>query len=355
MKEAELFQKNPNQKARCLACQHYCVISPGKTGICQTRLNQNGQLYSLTYGLASALQVDPIEKKPLYHFHPGSKVASFGSLGCNFRCKQCLNYPTTWGQDSLDQLNQLRQSCSPVSKISPAGLISQVQSARLPGIAFTYNEPSLNPEFVRDTAKLAKSEGLYTVFVTNGFWTKEALDYYGQYIDAVNIDFKGFSEKTYRKMGAFFKEIPEMAKYAQDKYKIHLEITTLLIPGINNSPTELKKMAGWIVKYLGSKTPWHLSRFSPELAPDETFAKIPPTPIPSLEKAAEIGRKVGLKFVYVWAPGADLPNGIYSQSDTICPKCGHIAVERKGWQASLIGVDEKGNCQNCGENLNLVL
>lgn len=342
------------KKIRCLACQRMCFIPSGETGFCKTRQNRKGKIYSLTYGVTTGIQIDPVEKKPLYHFHPGEPVASFGSLGCNFRCKQCLNYSHSWGATIRSK-----------PAITPQKLINQVKKGGWPGIAFTYNEPAINPEFVHDTAKLAKKEDLFTVFVTNGSWTKKALDDYGKYLDAANIDFKGFSQKTYARQGAFFGQIPKMALYAQKKYKIHLEVTTLLIPTINNHVQELKKMTEWIVKNLGPKTPWHLSRFDPQAAPDEKFRQIPATTVGQLQKAAQIGQKAGLKFVYIWAPGAN--GGLFSQADTICPQCGNLAISRSGppasalsrrlwragWQPHIIGLDKNGHCPDCNENLNV--
>jgi len=298
---AKLYKQLKNQKVRCLACQRQCLITPDQTGFCLTRQNHHGKLRSLTYGAITGIQIDPIEKKPLYHFYPGAKVASIGSYGCNFHCKQCLNHPHSWGELATQILKSQLAGIKPVS---PEKIIREVKKTKAPGIAFTYNEPVINPEFIRDTARLAKKEGLFTVMVTNGSWTRQALDYYGQYIDAANIDFKGFSSTTYQKMGAYFGQIPALAQYAQKKHKIHLEVTTLLIPTINIKPRELKKMASWMVKNLGPKTPWHLSRFSPDLAPDQKFARLPPTSINQLQQAAQIGRQAGLQFVYIWAPTA---------------------------------------------------
>lgn len=271
---------------RCWACQRYCQLPAGGTGFCQTRKNKDGKIVSLTYGLITGIQDDPIEKKPLRRFHPGARVASFGSWGCNFRCKQCLNWPTTWGGKPA------------TIKVAPQDLVSQIKQAGFPGLAFTFNEPAISPEFVHDVAKIAKEEGLFTVMVTNGSWTKEALDYYGKYIDAANIDFKGFSEKTYRQFGGFFGQIPPMAKYAQTKYKIHLEIATLIIPTINDNLEEIKRMATWITKNLGPETPWHLVTYNPHLAPDPQFQKLPPAPTKTIQTISDIGIKAGLKHIY---------------------------------------------------------
>jgi len=354
MKKALVYEKLKNNLVRCQVCQRQCLIEDGKTGFCLTKQNQKGKLVSLNYGLIRGVQLDPIEKKPFYHFHPGVWVPSLGSFGCNFRCKQCLNWECSWGEPSTSILEDLalgRQK----EALEPKHLIDSLKNRGYSGIAFTYNEPVVWAEFVLDAAKLAKQQGLFTVFVTNGSWTKKTLDKIGPYLDAANIDFKGFSNKTYNKMAAFFGQIPEMTRYAQEKYKIFLEITTLLIPGINDSKEELKEMTKWIVKNLGPKTPWHLSRFDPELAPDKDFQKIQATSVKALDQAAAIGKKSGLKFVYIWAPGQDIEGGLYSQGNTLCPKCGKLAIERSAWQPKLINVDKNGCCLSCQEDLNIKL
>jgi pyruvate formate lyase activating enzyme len=287
MQRALLSQKSENQKVRCLACQRYCLIQASQKGFCQTRENRQGQLYSLTYGRITGLQIDPIEKKPLRHFHPGSWVASVGSWGCNFRCQQCLNYASSW-----------RPQRPRLVKVTPAELVAKIKSEGYPGIAFTYNEPAITPEFVHDTAKLAKKAGLYTVMVTNGSWSREALDYYGPFIDAANIDFKGWSAKTYLKFGGYFGQIPAMARYAQEKFKIHLEIATLIIPTINDDVTELGTMTEWISKNLGPKTPWHLIAFRPELAATKKFRALRSLTERELRASVLIGKKAGLEKIY---------------------------------------------------------
>ncbi len=358
MKEALVYEKLKGKIVRCGVCQRRCSIADGQTGFCLTKINKKGELFSLTYGLIQGVQLDPVEKKPFYHFKPGTFVPSIGSLGCNFRCKQCLNWECTWGEPAQTLLRKI-PAAGPAEIVSPQDLISQIEKSGHSGIAFTYNEPVIWSEYVLDVAKLAKKAGFFTLFVTNGSWTKQTINLICPFIDAANIDFKGFSRETYAKMGAFWglgkETVPEMAKYAQEKYHVFLEITTLLIPGINDNPNELEAMAKWIVKNLGPKTPWHLSRFDPNLAPDKDFQKIPPTPIESLKKAAEIGRKAGLNFVYIWAPGADLENGLYSEGNTVCPKCKNLAIKRDGWRPELVGLDKKGCCDKCGESLNIKL
>lgn len=361
MKEALIYQKLGNQSVRCGVCQRRCTIANGQVGFCLSKLNQNGKLYALNYGLIQGIQVDPIEKKPFYHFMPGMMIPSIGSFGCNFRCKQCLNWDCSWGNPATEILEayhrhaefssvQDKQVQDDKETVTPQEIIDQIKKSGYHGIAFTYNEPTIWSEYVLDVAKLAKKEKLFTLFVTNGSWTKETLDIIGPFIDATNIDFKGFSDKTYAQQGAFFGEIPQTTEYALKKHKIFIELTTLLIPGINDNPEELKSMAGWIVDHLGAKTPWHISQFDPQLAPDPEFAKIPFTSVAQLQKAAEIGRQAGLDFIYIWAP-----HDGYSQGETVCPKCGTLAIRRLGWQPEILAVDKKGKCSKCHQYLNILV
>lgn len=354
MKKAILGKKLAGKKIRCQACQHRCLLLPGKTGFCRARLNQNGQLYSLNYGLISPIQVDPIEKKPFYHFHPGALVPSIGSYGCNFRCKQCLNWSSSWGEPASTILQSVQQQENNQT-VAPAVVIDQVARSGYQAIAFTYNEPTIWPEYVLAVAKLAKKEKFFTLYVTNGSWTQEALDLIGPYLDAANIDFKGFSAASYQRQGAFRGKVLEMAQYAQEKYQIFLEITTLLIPGINDQPQEIRPLCQWISQNLGPKTPLHFSQFDPSLAPDPEFQKISPTAKTSLNQAYEIAKKAGLEFVYLWAPSAGLSNQLYSRGETVCPKCGSLAIKRAGWQPAILAVTPEGSCANCGEDLNIVI
>jgi len=334
---------------RCGVCQRRCTIAPGQTGFCQTRINLEGKLYSTIYGVVANIGLDPVEKKPLYHFYPGTQVLSISTFGCNFRCKQCLNFSHTWGANKeLETLCQVPKIEAAEHLTKPEEIINLAKKYASPGIAFTYNEPTIWLEYVLEVAKLAKKNNLYTVFVTNGSFTTEALKLLGPYIDAMNIDFKGFSDKTYQKFGGFFGQIPEVTSVAVKNYHIHMEITTLLIPTINDDWEEITKMTRWIVDNLGPKTPWHLSRFDPYLAPDPQFQKIPPTPISSLRKAEEIGEKAGLQFIYTWTAGSE-----YFRTDTFCPKCGQLTVERGLWQPKIVGVTKDGRCRKCGEDLNI--
>jgi len=331
----------------CPICQRRCSLADGQIGFCQTKINRKGKLFSANYGLIQGIQIDPIEKKPFFHFRPGSLVPSIGSYGCNFRCKQCLNWWSSWGEPAKSTLEGVIKG-NEASIISPKELVEEIKKLGHQGIAFTYNEPTVWADYVLDVAKLAKKEKMFTVYVTNGSWSKETLDKIGPHLDAANVDLKGFSAETYARQGGFFGEIPAMLAYAQKKHHIFLEITTLLIPTINDDQQELAEMTAWIVKNLGPQTPWHLSQYDPKLAPDKEFRKIPYTPTIQMAEAAEIGRKSGLQFVYVWAPSSN-----YSQPNTNCPKCQNLAIQRTGYQVKILGVDKKGHCSACGEDLNI--
>jgi len=351
MKEAVLYTHHPDQTVSCGVCPRRCRIPVSGRGFCLSRQNIEGKLYSLTYGLVSqGIQVDPIEKKPMYHFYPGTQVASVGSFFCNFRCRQCLNWFTSWGAGENPEETTARLGV----KISPEELVHQVKALNIPGIAFTYNEPIIWVEYVHDAAQLAKQEGLYTVLVTNGYLTSETLDYLGPFLDAYAVDFKGFSDATYQRMNAAptLAPIPEMANRAQEKWKMKVEITTLLIPTINDDLEELRQMASWIKNNLGPNTPWHLSGFSPQLAPDPAFQKIPP-PSPELgQQVATIGQEEGLNFIYLWFTD---PNHYLIKTDTICPQCHTINIRRPGYRTQVLALTDEGRCSQCGYDLKVVL
>lgn len=354
-KIVDLVEKLQKGQVRCQACQRECVISDQQLGFCLARQNINGILYSLDHGQITGIQADPIEKKPFYHFKPGFEVATIGSWGCNFRCKQCLNYAHSWGTLATENLKDLAranlQKRQPEHSLTPEEIAKTIADGGYQGIAFSYNEPVIWAEFAAETAKAFKAlvKKGFAVFVTNGSWTQQTIDLLAPVIDAANIDIKGFCEETYKKMGGRLGLIPEMAKYAQDK-GIFIELTTLLIPGINDQPTELKDLSRWIVDTLGSDTPWHLSQYDPNLAPDPTFKEIPATPASLLEKAASIGETQGLAHIYIWAPAANCSRG-----NTICPGCKQTVITRIGWQPSSIKINPNGRCQFCNYKLNIVL
>lgn len=287
MKEAILYQKLDGKKVRCAVCNHRCIIASGKRGICGVRENKNGTLYALTYGKAIAVAIDPIEKKPLYHFLPGTSIYSLATVGCNFRCSWCQNW-------------DISQSPKPQKEILGENITlkQHIQTALrydCPSIAYTYTEPTIFVEYALETMKLARKAGLKNVWVTNGYMTKETLDKILPYLDAANVDFKGPDDKIYQKYcGGKAAPIMENLE-TMHKADVHLEITTLVIPDINDKPAQLKKIAEFIAHKLSTEVPWHISRFFPAWQ----MMEMPITPIETLKKAKEIGKKAGLKYVYI--------------------------------------------------------
>lgn len=337
MKEGFLYQKLSNKIVRCDLCAHRCVIKPGQRGVCSVRENQNGILYSLVYGLALAANVDPIEKKPLFHFLPGTKSYSLCTTGCNFRCEFCQNWQES--QISKSPERQIVGLPLPPEKVVQQALDSGCQS-----IAYTYTEPTIFFEYAYDTALLAKRAGLANVFVTNGYQTPETIKKMKGIINAANIDLKAFSEDYYRKIcGAKLAPVLESIKLMHQE-GIWIELTTLVIPEQNDSEKELTQLAKFIAS-VDKNIPWHLSRFHPDYKMTDSY----PTPLGTLEMAYEIGKKAGLNYIY-------LGNVITeNRENTYCPKCGSLAIRRVGYQTEILAVDQKGNCPKCKENLNIKL
>lgn len=337
MREAMLYEKLRGQQVRCHVCQWRCVINPGKSGVCRVRHNYEGTLQVLNYARVSSVAVDPIEKKPLFHFFPGSRVLSFGTVGCNFHCEHCQNWEIACVDDPEAFDGRLRQ-------ISPQEAIGMAVSGNCEGIAWTYNEPVIWFEYTLDSARLAKEKGLYTVYVTNGFITPEALDTIGPYLDAWRVDVKGFSDKLYRELARIsnWRSILEMAERAQNKWKMHVEVVTNVIPTMNDDDAQLQGIAGWIGNKLGELTPWHVTRFYP----NRNLMHLPPTPISTLEKAYDIGKKSGLRFVYLGNVSG------HAYENTVCYNCSSVVIKRSGYRTNVIAV--KGSkCAICGAELNI--
>ena len=335
MKEALLYQKLKNNTVRCNLCSHRCLIAPGKRGICFVRENQNGVLYSLVYGLAIAANVDPIEKKPLFHFLPGTKSFSIASAGCNFRCEFCQNW-------DISQITKRPEGKIIGEELPPEKVVKQALKSGCKSIAYTYTEPTIFFEYAQDTARLAKKEGLANVFVTNGYQTPETIKKMKGIIDAANIDLKSFSEEFYQKIcGARLTPVLEAIKLMH-KAGIWIEITTLVVPKQNDSEKELTQIAKFIAS-VDKNIPWHISRFHPDYKMTNSY----PTPLETLENAFQIGKNAGLKYVY-------LGNVITETGEnTFCPKCGALAIRRAGYLTEVLGVDKEGNCSNCGYDLNI--
>jgi len=335
VKEAVLYKKLKDKKVRCNLCNHRCLISPGKRGICFVRENKNGSLYSLVYGIALAANIDPIEKKPLFHFQPGTESFSIATAGCNFRCEFCQNW-------NISQITKGPKGEIIGEKLSPNEIVKKAKRTGCASIAYTYTEPTIFFEYAQDTAKLAKKEGITNVFVTNGYQTPETIKEMAKFVDAANIDLKSFSEKFYQKVcGAKLKPVLDSIKLMH-KAGIWVEVTTLVVPKQNDSKKELTQIAQFIAK-INKSIPWHISRFHPDYKMLDAF----PTPIETLEMAYDIGKKAGLKYVY-------LGNIITeTKENTYCPKCNNLAIRRVGYSTEILGVDKKGMCRECRGDLNI--
>jgi pyruvate formate lyase activating enzyme len=288
MKEALLYQKLTQQKVRCQTCSHFCLIKPQERGLCGVRENQQGKLYALNYGKIITQHIDPIEKKPLYHFLPGTYSYSIATVGCNLTCKNCQNYDISQGpKPNKPILGQ---------EISPEKIVQEALKNNCPSISYTYTEPTIFLEFALETMKLAHQERLKNIWVTNGFMSAQTLNLIIPYLDAANVDLKSFDDNFYQEYcGARLKPVLNNLK-AMKKKNIWLEITTLIIPGLTDQEKILQKIAQFIKKELDPKTPWHISRFFPEVS--WQLQNLPTTPLESLEKAYQIGLKAGLKCVH---------------------------------------------------------
>lgn len=287
MQEAILYQKLPDLKVKCDVCSHRCTIKDGLRGICGVRENQKGILYALNYGKTVASAIDPIEKKPLYHFLPGTKIYSFATVGCNFRCEWCQNF----------EIAQSPKPMKPVEgiEITPRQHVDKAMKYGCPSIAYTYSEPTIFLEYALDTMKLAHENGLKNVWVTNGFMTKETLDLIIPYLDAANVDYKGPNDGVYEKYcGGTAEPIMENLKYLKQA-GVHLEVTTLVVPGVNDKYEQIEKIAKYIANEVGVDVPWHVSRFFPAWKMLDTEI----TPLRTLKMAKEIGEKAGLKYIHI--------------------------------------------------------
>jgi pyruvate formate lyase activating enzyme len=328
MKEAMFYEREGEGRVRCGLCRFRCLINDGARGICNVRENRGGTLYSLVYGKLCAEHVDPIEKKPLFHVMPGSSSFSIATVGCNFRCHHCQNY----------SISQLKPD-APVTgaEQTPQEIVQRAIAANCRSISYTYTEPTIFFEFAYDTARLAHEAGLANIFVTNGYITKEALATIAPVLDAANIDLKGFSEGFYRDVvhARLSEVLDSIIEYR--KQGIWIELTTLIIPELNDSDAELQGIASFIVTNLGIDTPWHVSGFHPTYK----LTDQPPTPAATLQRAREIGRAAGLRYVYEGnVPGKGGEN-------TRCPSCSALLIERYGFA---IGTNRirNGACPDCG-------
>jgi pyruvate formate lyase activating enzyme len=333
MQEAILYKKITGG-VECSACSWRCKIAEGKSGVCGMRQNIGDKLFLLVFGRASAVNIDPMEKKPLYHFLPGKKIFSIGTVGCNFSCKFCQNFDISQSEYEGKTKDDIKTKSG---ALSPEEAAKFCISHRLPAVAFTYNEPAIWAEYARDIMKLLKPRGVKGVFVTNGYETPEALDFLGPYIDAYNIDLKGFSEKYYAEVcGARLAPVLETIKEVWRRGK-WLEVTTLIVPGENDSDEELRAVAEFIAG-VSTDIPWHLSAFFPTYLMSDRA----PTPDKTLLRAYRIGREAGLKYVYLGNTN-DLEH-----SATYCPRCNKKVISREGFELTKFELKD-GHCPKCAE------
>ncbi len=330
-KEAYLAKPLSNGVVQCRTCEHFCAIEPGETGKCGVRRNLNGTLHLVVYGEAIAVHVDPIEKKPLFHFMPRGNILSIGTYGCNFRCPFCQNWQMSQTRDFDEQRDYVGQ------RAMPEALVNTCLRDNIPMIAYTYNEPTVFFEYTYDTAKLAHEQGIKNVYVSNGYMSQDALAMIEPYLDGINVDLKAFTDEFYReqcqaRLGPVKRNISHIARETD----IWIEITTLLIPGLNDSDEELRAMAEWMVN-VDPELVWHVTAFHP----DYEMRDRPRTSQQALARAYEIGTQVGLRYVYVGnVMDAD-------RESTYCPKCGQKLIQRHWYSVKELW-RERGACSQCG-------
>jgi pyruvate formate lyase activating enzyme len=328
--EAYLYEPLQEGKVKCNLCSHRCVIKDGRRGKCSVRENQGGSLQTLVYGKVIARHVDPIEKKPLFHFLPGTLSYSVATVGCNFRCKFCQNA-------DIAQMPTDHKGVIMGDAVSPEEVVGAAEKSGCRSISYTYTEPTVFFEFAYDTAKIAHERGIRNVFVTNGYMTAEALEMINPYLDAANVDLKAFRDRYYKDLcSARLAHVQETLRRMK-ALGIFVEVTTLIVTGLNDDSVELAELAAFIANDLGIDTPWHISRFHPTYQLTDRSA----TPVKTLKEAREIGLAAGLKYVYT----GNVPGN--AGENTFCPGCGEIVIERWGFQVGNLRIKD-GRCTLCG-------
>jgi pyruvate formate lyase activating enzyme len=329
--EAILYKKEAENKTKCRLCRHTCLIKPGERGICGVRENRDGVLYSLVYDKVAATGIDPIEKKPFFHFHPGTLAYSMATMGCNFSCAHCQNCHLSRSPADRGEISG--------KAIAPRQIVATARGHGCLSLSYTYSEPTVFAELVLDTSRIAKEEGLYNTWVTNGYASPELIEQLAGLIDAANIDLKAWSKDFYKtvcqsKLDGVLDTIKRMHRMG-----VWIEITTLLIPELNDDPGEIERLAGFIAE-VDVNIPWHISRYHPAYR----MQTKPITPIEALAAARETGRKAGLKYVYAGnVPGNEGEN-------TDCPQCGKLLIHRYGFSIRSLHL-EGDQCPDCGEKV----
>ncbi len=330
--EALLYEKLPGDRARCTVCPRKCEVADGERGFCGARENRGGVYYSLVYGRLCAVHVDPIEKKPLFHYLPASQALSVATAGCNFECKFCQNW----------RMSQFRPEQVPdVQAFSPEMTVELARRRRWPTICFTYSEPTVFYDFVHDTAEAARSAGIGSVTISNGYLLPDALRRLSHKLTAMKVDLKAFTEKFYREVcrGTLAPVLTTLKTLKEQG--MFFEIVVLIVPTLNDSPEEVKRMAGWIASDLHPDVPVHFSRFSPMYK----LRNLPPTPLRTLERCASVAEREGLNFVYL----GNVPG--HKKGSTYCPDCKKLLIQRFGYHVRRNSVTSQGTCPDCGRRI----
>jgi pyruvate formate lyase activating enzyme len=333
LKEAELWKPEAEGAVRCFMCEHRCKIKPDRRGFCEVRLNRDGVLYSMNYGRLISANVDPIEKKPLFHFHPGTRSLSIATVGCNLRCVYCQNCSISqWPVEHPDRM-------LPGEVVAPEEVVAMAKARRCATIAHTYTEPTIFLEYARDVAKLCEPEGIKNVFVTNGYMTPEALDMMDGWLHAANVDIKTKDDEVMRKLTKAHSE-PVLENIRRMRERgVWVEATTLIVPGYNDTDEHLRSVAEFLVE-VDADIPWHLSRFHPSYK----LLDVPSTPTATLAKACKIAREAGLRYVYTGNVWGD------ENESTTCPSCGKVVMRRFGFAVEEMSI-ESGKCVHCGHRI----
>lgn len=331
LKVEVLYEELSGKRVRCIACARRCVIEEGRRGFCGVRENKEGSLHSLVYGKPAAVNADPILKKPLDFFNPGSTVLSIGTVGCNFRCQYCCNW-------SLSQETEIIGA-----DIPPKKMVEFAERYRCQGISYTYNEPTVFIEYTHDIGVLAKQKGLFNTYVTNGYLTPEAVEYVSEFLDAATVDFKASGNPEFYKRFAAVPDVEPIYECVLElkKRDVHIEITNLVVPKYGDSLEDVRALAEWIRDKLGRDTPFHLLRFHPNYR----MVDLPSTPVSTLEKACEVAMEVGLRYVLI----GNVPGHRYE--NTYCPGCGKLIIGRYGFAISKWELNEQNRCNFCGYSI----
>lgn len=333
VRRSSLFEKAFSGRVRCGVCERRCIIPNGGKGFCGTKYNLNGCLYTITYGSISSISINPIEKKPFYHYWPGTKALTIGTWSCNFTCPWCQNHDIS--KKNPTQTDEI---------IEPKVLVKLAEAEGCQGISFSFNEPTLLFEYALDVFPLARKRGLYCHYVSNGYMTAEALRLLAEAgMDAIKVDVKGGENVVKRFCGAYPEPIWRNIRLAKD-LGLHVEVVLLLIPNVNDNIAEVREIARKVRDTAGEETPLHITRFYPAYK----MLNTPPTPISKLEEAVEEARKEGLKFVYI----GNVPG--HSYENTYCPRCGTLLIERYGFTVTQYTITQDKKCPNCGVNIPIV-